>query len=146
MNNICNKVQPAVITPTLAAGSVSSPYFWEVNISQRLCFPTCVENAPVFSPQFSLVSVVPVGTDQYMATIKVQGIISYVPCNGGCCCTKQQPLSQVFTIPIYATGTPTVTISAGASVNSISASGCQSCSRSFVSETPLTVTVTTAAA
>ena len=146
MNNICNKVQPAVITPTLAAGSVSSPYFWEVNISQRLCFPTCVENAPVFSPQFSLVSVVPVGTDQYMATITVQGTIPCFTCNGGCCCTKQQPLSQVFTIPIYATGTPTVTISAGASVNSISASGRQSGSRSCVSETPLTVTVTTAAA
>ena len=140
----CNKIQPAVITPTLAAGSVASPYFWEVNISQRLCYPTCADVTPVFSPQFSLVSVTPVGTGQYMATIQVQGIISYVPCNGSCGCTKQQPISQEFTIPIASTTAPTVTIAAGASVNSVAASGCQTCSRSFVSETPLTVTVTTA--
>lgn len=43
----CNRIQPAVITPVLAAGSVASPYFVEVNITQRLCFPTCAENAPV---------------------------------------------------------------------------------------------------
>lgn len=142
----CNKIPSANITPVLAAGSVASPYFFEVNISQRLCNPTCRENPPVFSPVFSLVSVEAVGTGQYMATIHVEGIISYVPCNGGCGCTKTQPLSQDFTIPISSTTTSTVSIAAGAPVNSIQTTGCQTCSRMFVSEVPLTVTVATAAA
>lgn len=136
-----NRIAPAVITPVLALGSVASPYFVQVNISQRLCFPTCVEQTPVFNPRFSLVSVVQVGTGQYMATVHVEGIISYVKCHGGCCCTKQQPLSQNFTLPIASATPPTVTIEQGASVNAVAANGCQQCSRNFVSETPLTVTV-----
>ena len=142
----CNKIPVAVITPVLAAGSVASPYFVAVNISQRLCYPTCTENTPVFNPRYSLKSVARIGTDQYMATVHVEGIISYVPCNGGCGCTKQQPLSQDFTIPIYATSTPDLTITSGEAVNAVVAGGCQKCSRMFVSETPLTLTVATAAA
>lgn len=141
----CNKVQPASITPVLAAGSTASPYFYQVNITQRLCYPTCADNAPVFNPRFSLVSLTQVGTGQYVATIHVEGIISYVPCNGGCGCTKQQPLSQNFTIPIASSTTPTVTIEQGSSVNTVSATSCQPCSRTFVSETPVTVTVATPA-
>lgn len=137
----CNKIQPAIITPVLAAGSTTSPYFFQVNISQRLCEKTCAETTPVFAPRFSLRSLATVGTGQYVATIHVEGIISYVPCNGGCKCTKQQPLSQDFTIPIKSATAPTVTIAQGASVNSIAATSCKPCSRSFVSETPLTVTV-----
>lgn len=137
----CNKIQPAIITPVLAAGSTTSPYFFQVNISQRLCEKTCAETTPVFAPRFSLRSVATVGTGQYVATIHIEGIIAYVPCNGGCNCTKQQPLSQDFTIPIASATAPTVTIAQGASVNSIAATSCKPCSRSFVSETPLTVTV-----
>ena len=137
----CNKIQPATITPVLAVGSVASPYFVQVNISQRLCYPTCVQQTPVFNPRFSLVSVSQVGTGHYMATIHAEGIISYVPCNGGCDCTKQQPLSQDFTIPIYSATAPTVTIEQGASVNAMAVTGCQNCGRNFVSETPITVTV-----
>lgn len=142
----CNKVQPAVITASLAAGSTASPYQYAVNISQRLCYPTCVDQVPVFAPQFSLVSVSQVSTGVYMATIQVQGIISYIPCNGGCGCTKTQPVSQTFTIPIASATAPTVKIDSGSTVNSVSASACQTCSRAFVSETPLAVTVSTAAA
>lgn len=138
----CNKIQPAIITPVLAVGSVASPYFVQVNISQRLCYPTCVQNTPVFNPRFSLVSVAQVAAGQFMATIHVEGILSYVPCNGGCSCTKQQPLSQNFTIPIATAGAaPVVTITQGESVNAMSAIGCQSCGRNFVSETPLTITI-----
>ncbi|MDE7411573.1 MAG: hypothetical protein K2M94_05990 [Paramuribaculum sp.] len=138
----CNKIQPAVITPTLAAGSVASPYFVQVNLTQRLCFPTCVESTPVFNPRFSLKSVSLVGTSQYVAVIHVEGIVAYVQCNGGCNCTKQQPISQDFTVPIFKSGTaPVVTLTAGTAVNTIAANGCQSCSRSFVSESPLTITV-----
>lgn len=138
----CNRIQPAVITPVLAAGSVASPYFVEVNITQRLCFPTCAENAPVFDPKFSMKALANVGTSQYVATIHVEGIISYVPCNGGGCCTKQQPLSQDFTIPIFSATAPTsVTVTAGNTSNIVAVSGCQQCGRTFVSETPLTLTV-----
>ena len=132
----CNKIQAAVITPVLAAGSTTSPYFYQVNITQRLCFPTCADNIPVFNPQFSLKSLSQVGTGRYVATIHVEGIISYVPCNGGCGCTK----------PIQSASTPTVTIEPGAAMNAVAASACQPCSRTFVSETPITVTVATAAA
>lgn len=138
----CNKVQPASITPVLAAGSTTSPYFVQVNISQRLCRKTCVANTPVFNPRFSLKSMAAVGTGQYVATIHVEGIISYVPCNGGCDCTKTQPLSQDFTVPISSATAPTsVTVTAGSTVNAMSSVGCQTCSRAFVSETPLTITV-----
>lgn len=139
-----NKLQAPVITPVLAAGSTASPYYYQLNITQRLCFPTCSDNTPVFSPQFSLVGVAQVGTGQYAATIRVQGIVSYVPCNGGCC-TKQQPISGTFTIPIASATAPTaVTITAGATVNTIATAACQKCSRTFVSETPLSITVTAA--
>lgn len=143
-NCSCNKIQPASITPTLAAGSVASPYFVLVNISQKLCFSTCVEQTPVFAPQFSVKSVAQVATGQYVATLHAEGIISYVSCKGGCNCTKQQPLSQDFTVPIASATAPTVTIEQGATVNAVASSGCCSCSRSFVSETPLTITVATA--
>lgn len=143
MNN--RNIQPAIITPVLAAGSIASPYFYDVNITQRLCFLTCADNTPVFNPRYSLKSVAQIGTGQYVATIHVEGIISYVPCNGGCGCTKQQPLSQDFTIPIASATAPTVTIAAGEAVNSIAAPACKKCGRTFVSETPLTITVATAA-
>lgn len=139
-----NKLQAPVITPVLAAGSTVSPYYYQLNITQRLCFPTCSDNTPVFAPQFSLVGMAQVGTGQYAATIRVQGIVSYVPCNGGCC-TKQQPISGTFTIPIASATAPTaVTVTAGATVNTIATAACQKCSRTFVSETPLSITVTAA--
>ncbi len=134
------KIKSADITPVLAAGSVASPYFINVNISQRLCSKTCRENTPVFVPQFSVEGISEVGTNQYVATVRVQGVISYLPCDGSCC-TKQQPLNQVFTIPFAFTGTPSVTITAGASVNEVVTAACHNCSRNFVSETPITMTV-----
>lgn len=140
-----NKLQSPIITPVLAAGSTASPYYYLVNITQRLCFPTCADNTPVFDPKFSLVGVSQLGTGQYAATIRVQGIISYVPCNGGCCCTKTQPLSQTFTLPIASATAPTsVTITVGSTINDVATTDCQKCSRTFVSETPLSIAVTTA--
>lgn len=142
--NCNNMIQPAVITATLAAGSAASPYYAQVNISQRLCYKTCADVAPVFSPQFSVVSLASVGTNQYVLTINVQGIISYAPCNGSCC-TKQQPINQNFTIPLYSTtALSSATVAAGSVVNSVATSPCQKCSRMFVSETPLTITTTAA--
>jgi hypothetical protein len=135
-----NKVSAAIITPVLAAGSVASPYFVQVNITQKLCYLTCAETTPVFAPQFSLRSVAQVGTGQYVATIHIEGIVSYLPCNGSCC-TKQQPISQDFTIPIASATAPTITIAQGKSVNAVIATACKSCTRTFVSETPLTITV-----
>lgn len=142
MNTCCNKIQPAVITPVLALGSVASPYFIQVQIAQRLCYRTCVDNTPVFNPRFSVLSVAQVAPTQYVATIHIEGIISYVQCNGGCSCTKQQPLSQDFTVPISKTDTaPVVSLTQGATVNTVATVGCQTCGRNFISETPITITV-----
>lgn len=137
-----NKIQSPIITATLAAGSTASPYAYLVNVTQRLCFPTCVETTPVFLPQYSIVSTTLVGTGLYSVTINVQGTISYVQCGGGCGCTKTQPLNQDFTILIASAAVPTaVTLSQGATNNSVSATACQDFKRTFVSETPLTITV-----
>lgn len=136
-----NKIQPALITFTPALGSTASPYAGIVKIDQRLCFASCAGNTPVFAPQFSVKSVAPAGTNLYAVTLHVEGIISYVPCNGGCCCTKQQPLSQDFEVFISSTTVPTVTIEPGASINALAATPCQQCSRAFTSATPLSITV-----
>ena len=136
-----NKIQSANITATLAAGSTASPYTYLINITQRLCYPTCADTTPVFLPQYSLVSTSLVSTGLYSVTINVQGTINYVPCNGGCGCMKAQPLNQDFTILIASATAPTITIAQGITANAVSATACQPCSRTFVSETPLTITV-----
>jgi hypothetical protein len=146
MSSSCNQVQAPVISATLAAGSVASPFYIMANISQRLCFKTCADNTPVFAPRFSVLSFAKVGTSQYMATCHVEGIISYIPCGGDCSCTRQQPLSANFTIPFYATTTPvTVSLAQGVTINDVATVGCQNCSRQFVSETPLSLTVSSTA-
>lgn len=136
-----SKIQPALITFTPALGSTASPFAGLVNITQRLCFNCCSDSTPVFAPLFSVKSIAPAGTNLYAVTIHVEGIISYVPCNGGCCCTKQQPLSQDFVVVLSSETVPTVTLTQGASINDLSATACQMCSRTFVSDTPLTLTV-----
>lgn len=136
-----NKIQPALITFTPALGSTASPYAGLVNITQRLCQACCAENTPVFAPQFSVKSIALAGTNLYAVTLHVEGIVSYMPCGCGCCCTKQQPLSQDFVVVISSETVPTVTIGQGASTNAVSVSGCQSCSRTFVSDTAITLTV-----
>ena len=137
-----NKNNQATITVTLAAGSTTSPYYAQVNISQKLCSPTCADDTPVFNPSFSYVSLSNVGAGQYMINVHVEGVIAYVPCGCGTCGTRSQLISQDFTIPLASATAPTsVTIESGVAVNSIDAVGCQSCSNSFVSEIPLTITV-----
>jgi len=136
-----SKIQPALITFTPALGSTASPFAGLVNITQRLCFACCADNTPVFMPQFSVKSIAPAGTNLYAVTLHVEGIISYVPCNGGCGCTKTQPLSQDFPIVVSSETVPTVTLAQGASINDLSTTACQSCGRTFVSDTPITLTV-----
>ena len=140
----CNAIQPASISVTPMLGSTTSPYDVLVNITQRLCFPCCTATPPVFDPRYSVVGVSQVGDGAFVATLHCEGVICYTPLNGGCGCTKMQPLSQDFTIPIAATSLPTVTITPEASRNALAATACQSASRTFVSETPLAITVTTA--
>lgn len=136
------KFNSAIITPVLAAGSTASPYYFQVNISQKLCNKSCVESMPSFNPVFTVKSVSNVGTSQYVATIHVEGVIAYTPCDGNVCCTKTQLISQDFTLPFASTTAPTtVTVTAGQPVNIIAGSMCQKCSRNFVNETPLTLTI-----
>ena len=137
-----NKQNPAIITATLAAGSTTSPYYVQVNISQKLCQPTCVDETPVFAPVFSYVSLSNVGTSQYVINVHVEGVISYIPCGCNTCATRSQLISQDFTIPLYSATAPTsVTIASGVAVNGVEGIGCENCSRAFVSEVPLTITV-----
>lgn len=136
-----NKIQPALITFTPALGSTASPYAGIVKIDQRLCFLCCADSTPVFQPNFVVKSIAPAGTNLYAVTIHAEGIISYVPCGGGCCCTKTQPLSQDFEVFISSETVPTVTIEPGVSINALSVTPCQSCGRTFTSATPLTLTV-----
>lgn len=132
----------ADITATLAAGSVASPFYYQVNISQRLRHKSCVDSRPTFAPIFSLESMSEVGTGQYVATIHVEGLVGYIPCSSNECCTKTQQISQDFTVPFASATAPTsVTVTSGTPVNAIVGGVRQSCSRQFVSEVPLTLTV-----
>ena len=137
----------AIISATLAAGSVTSPYFYQVNVTETLCKNSCSEATPDFKPVFALVSYSNVGKGQYMATVSCSGVICYIPCGGGACCTKSQLVSQLFTIPFYSEDAPeSVILTQDVSVNNISVKGCQSCGNVFVSETPLSLDVVVAAA
>lgn len=133
---------PAVITASLSAGSTTSPFFYDVNIMQTLCHEVCFEDTPVFDPQFTLKSVAPGGvTGLYIATINVQGVISYIPCGCGSCATRQQVINQDFTISIKSATEPTVTMTVGTTENGIVKSSCRNCSKTFVSETALSIAV-----
>ena len=136
------KQNSANISTTLGLGSIDSPYFVQVHIDQKLCAPVCENQVPIFSPTFSVVSYAEVGTGQYVATIKVEGIIYYNPCGGNTCVTRSQLLSQTFMIPFTSATAPTsVTISAGATINSLMVVPCHNHTRDFVSETPINLTV-----
>lgn len=135
------RTNPAIITATLAIGSTGATPYYDVNITQQLCTPACVDEIPVFNPQFSVKTVAPVGTNQYLAVIHVEGVVSYIPCNCNSCCTRSQVISQDFTIPIYKTSVPTVTLTAGAAQNGIARISCCDCSKTFVSDIPLTLTI-----
>lgn len=137
--------KPAIITATIAAGSSSSPYYVDCNITQMLCRKTCKDDVPVFSPSFSILSFSQVATGDYIVTVHVEGVISYTPCGCGTCVSVPQIISQDFTIPVRSVAAISqVTITAGTSVNAIACSSCQNCSNVFVCQTPLTLAVTTA--
>ena len=138
----CKKTNVAVITPVLAAGSVTSPYYVQAKITKKLCKRVCVNEVPVFAPVFSVVSTTLVATGQYVVTIHVEGSVTYNPCHGCGCAAEVEIVSQNFTIPLASETAPTsVTIASGVSVNSIVVDGCETCSANFKSETPLTITV-----
>jgi hypothetical protein len=133
---------PACIMATLAVGATATAPYYDVNITQQLCAPSCVDETPVFNPQFSVKSIANVGTSQYLITIHVEGVISYVPCNCGSCCTRSQVVSQDFTIPVFsATAITNVTKSLGSVKNRLVKVACCSCSKTFVCDAPLTLTI-----
>ena len=133
---------PANITATLAFGSTATAPYYDVNITQQLCTPACVDETPVFAPTFSVKSIANVGTSQYLVVIHVEGVINYIPCNCGTCCTRSQVVSQDFTIPVYsATDINSVTPAIGAIQNGIANIACCSCSKTFVSDVPLSLTI-----
>ena len=140
------RTTPAYITATLAVGASATAPYYDVNITQQLCTPACVDETPVFNPTFTVKNVVNVGASQYLVVIHVEGVINYIPCNCGSCCTRTQVISQDFTIPVFsATAINSVTASVGTVQNGIAKIACCSCSRTFVSDAPLTLTITATA-
>lgn len=136
---------PANITATLAVGATATAPYYDINITQQLCAFACADETPVFSPEFTVRSVSNVGTSQYMITIHVEGVISYVPCNCDTCCTRSQLVSQDFTIPVFSANAITaVTLAKGNVQNGIVKYACRACSKTFVSDVPLTMTITAA--
>lgn len=143
MNNF--KTNPAIIHATLALNATATAPYYDINITQILCQCTCADEKPVFDPKFSVLSVEAVGTNQYLINFHVEGVVHYIPCGCGSCATKQQIISQEFAVPVYSTVAITgVTITAGASQNYIARNSCANCSKTFVSDTPVTLTFTTA--
>lgn len=137
-----NNKTKTTIEAVLAAGSTASPFFYEVTIQRSLCCKTCAEATPVFAPAYTYVGTENVGTNQYLITIHVEGVIHYTPCGSGACAVKAETVSENFTVPYYGTAAPaTVTISAGATVNDVKAAPCQNCGNVFESETPLSVAI-----
>lgn len=141
------RTTPAIITATLAVGATTAAPYYDINITQQLCTPACVDETPVFAPKFSIKSIANVGTSQYIVVAHVEGVVSYIPCNCGSCCTRSQVISQDFTIPVFsATAISAVTATVGTAQNGIARISCCDCSRTFVSDCPLTLTITTATA
>ena len=132
----------AVINVTLAAGSTTSPYFAQVNLTKRLCLKTCKNETPVVAPAFSVVGFTNVGTSQYVVTLHVEGTVTYNPCGTCGCDAKVERISQNFEVPLFSSTAPTaITIAQGATVNAMIPVGCKNCTRNFQSNTPLTITV-----
>lgn len=133
---------PANITATLAVGSTATAPYYDVNITQQLCTPACGDETPVFTPTFSVKSIAKVGVSQYLVVLHVEGVINYISCNCGTCCTRSQVVSQDFTIPVFsATDINSVTPTIGVIQNGIAKIACCSCSKTFVSDVPLTLTI-----
>lgn len=135
---------PAIIHATLAVGASATAPYYDVNITQQLCSAACCDETPVFAPKFSVKSIENVGASQYLINIHVEGTISYMPCGCGCCATRTQMIPQDFAVPAFsATAITGATLTVGASSNAVPKPPCQSCSRTFVSDTPVTITLTT---
>lgn len=133
---------PANITATLAVGSTATAPYYDINITQQLCTPACVDETPVFNPKMTVKSVANVGTSQYLVVLHVEGAINYVPCNCGSCCTRTQLVSQDFTIPVFSsTAITSITPTLGTVQNGIAKIACCSCSKTFVCDAPLTLTI-----
>ena len=140
----CNSNRIAVpnISGTPSLGSTTSPYELQVPINQRLFAKVCVDNTPVFIPSFEVIGITNVGGTQYMVQVRVQGAINYVKCGCGCSGTMSQPLNATFSIPVTSATAPTgVTIAKGNTVNAVAVSNCQTCSRQFISDNFVTLTV-----
>lgn len=142
---IDRKTIPAIITATLAASSVASPYYYNVNITQRLCKKACADDKPLFRPEFSVTGIDSVGTNQYLITVHIEGTIHYVPCHCGSCDTHAQIISQDIAIPVFsATPITAASIIAGVTLNGIARNSCCECSNIFVSDTPIALTIVNA--
>ena len=71
-------------------------------------------------------------------------MVNYIPCNCGSCYTRSQVVSQDFTIPVFsASAINSVEIAVGTVQNGIARISCCNCSKTFVSDCPVTLTLAT---
>ena len=131
----------AKINVSLAAGSIASPYYFDVKVTKQLCAKT--SKAPVFVPVMTLVDYTSVGTNEYEALVNIQGVVTYTPC--GSCCAKTQTINQTFRVPFYsASAVTSVTVEGGSPTMDIVNNGGCGCGNVMVANIPLNLTVVTA--
>lgn len=87
------------------------------DVTQRLCQPYCVNSSiqPIVDVDYTVDSTNLMGTVLY-ATIKAQGVITYVPKCGSACCPKSKIFTEYFTTSFAGANSEsaiTVTQSAG---------------------------------
>lgn len=139
------KTIPANITLTLAAGSESSPYYYNMRVRQQLCQSSCVDEQPSFRPSVLVKSIENVGISQYEITCHVEGTIHYIPCGCNSCATRAQLISQDVVIPVFSTvAITTAAVVVGVPNNYIEKDACCNCSKAFVCDVPLTLSILTA--
>ena len=136
------KKNKTTITTELAAGSVTSPYFYEMQIEHHLCRSACSDSVPMFTPVVSVVGTTNVGTNQYLVTLSVEGVIHYTPCNACECNVKAETINEDVTIALFSADAITsVTIAQGTAVNTLQTEPCKNCSDEFMCSIPLTLTI-----
>lgn len=136
------KHKKAIVNAVLSAGSTDTPFNYVCNVTQQLCTATCKSVVPAFIPTFTLKGFAPMGNSQYVATVHVTGVVSYVECGKSSCCTRQQLISEDFSLYIKSEAEPSsIELTQGKTVNAVSQEGCKKCTDIFVSETQLSVNV-----
>lgn len=112
----------------IAIGTATQQY--AVKVTENLCRGFCLTN-PV-QPQGNItysVGSINVVDGTAFVTINATGTITYQPLNGGSCCTRVETFSESFVVGFIGSGTPTITLTQGATAQS--AENVKCCNRAY---------------